>query len=49
MISSFSLVGTVPVLSTAPKWACMVAKISGRCAITRNMLGTLPRWAKALS
>ena len=49
MISSFSLVETVPVLSTAAKCACMVAKISGRWAITRNMLGTLPRWAKALS
>src|SRR5689334_19674776 len=49
MISSLSRVGRVPVFSTAAKCACMVAKISGRCAITRNMLGTFPLCEKTLS
>lgn len=43
--SSFSLVGSVPVVRMVAKWAIMVSKISGRCATVRTTLGMLPRAA----
>ncbi|MOA54373.1 hypothetical protein D3C78_1779740 [compost metagenome] len=39
----------MPELKTAFIWAAAVVMISGTSAKVRNMLGTLPRWARKAS
>ena len=43
MCPGSSALGSVPVFNTASMCAMIVSKIAGRCAIVRNMYGTLPR------